>query len=187
MSEQAENESELVRSAATLEKRVAERTEELTRLNAALERANKAAEEANIGKTRFFAAASNVRALSAATLQAASSQPSLATSGAVRSTRPGQSREAEKVPAFPRANPGGSSTTASNRSSRRASRRSHSKTSPATATTSTPSALDSSTISASTSRASSIRARRESVLPTCQSPVWSSLIGRTGRMGPRHS
>jgi len=40
-----------------LEKRVRERTEELTRLNAALGQATAEAEEANIGKTRFLAAA----------------------------------------------------------------------------------------------------------------------------------
>jgi len=72
VTEQSENEAELVRSAATLEKRVAERTEELTRLNAALERANQAAEEANIGKTRFFAAAGHdlLQPLNAARLYA---------------------------------------------------------------------------------------------------------------------
>ncbi|TCL75556.1 PAS domain-containing hybrid sensor histidine kinase/response regulator [Rhizobium sp. BK251] len=41
----------------TLEQRVAERTAELTRVNHALAEARAAADEANIGKTRFFAAA----------------------------------------------------------------------------------------------------------------------------------
>jgi Na+/proline symporter/signal transduction histidine kinase/ActR/RegA family two-component response regulator len=72
VTEQTENETELVRSRDMLEKRVAERTEELTRLNAALERANRAAEEANIGKTRFFAAAGHdlLQPLNAARLYA---------------------------------------------------------------------------------------------------------------------
>ena len=43
----------------TLERRVKERTEELTRLNAALARAKGEADEANISKTRFLAAASH--------------------------------------------------------------------------------------------------------------------------------
>ena len=43
----------------TLERRVRERTEELTRLNAELARAKGQAEEANISKTRFLAAASH--------------------------------------------------------------------------------------------------------------------------------
>jgi Na+/proline symporter/signal transduction histidine kinase len=43
----------------TLERRVRERTEELTHLNAALARAKGQAEEANISKTRFLAAASH--------------------------------------------------------------------------------------------------------------------------------
>jgi CheY-like chemotaxis protein/anti-sigma regulatory factor (Ser/Thr protein kinase) len=42
-----------------LERRVRERTEELTRLNAALARAKADAEEANVSKTRFLAAASH--------------------------------------------------------------------------------------------------------------------------------
>lgn len=41
----------------TLEQRVAERTGELTRVNKELEKAQQAAEDANIGKTRFLAAA----------------------------------------------------------------------------------------------------------------------------------
>ena len=49
----------LERANATLEKRVRERTEELTRLNTELARAKSTAEEANISKTRFLAAASH--------------------------------------------------------------------------------------------------------------------------------
>jgi signal transduction histidine kinase len=49
----------LERSNETLERRVRERTEELTRLNAALGRAKGEADEANISKTRFLAAASH--------------------------------------------------------------------------------------------------------------------------------
>jgi Na+/proline symporter/signal transduction histidine kinase/CheY-like chemotaxis protein len=43
----------------TLERRVRERTEELTRLNAELGRAKREADEANVSKTRFLAAASH--------------------------------------------------------------------------------------------------------------------------------
>ncbi|MGH6681932.1 MAG: ATP-binding response regulator, partial [Bradyrhizobium sp.] len=49
----------LERANATLEKRVHERTEELTRLNSELALAKSAAEDANISKTRFLAAASH--------------------------------------------------------------------------------------------------------------------------------
>lgn len=49
----------LERANATLEKRVRERTEELTRLNTELALAKSTAEEANISKTRFLAAASH--------------------------------------------------------------------------------------------------------------------------------
>ncbi|MEI8154399.1 MAG: PAS-domain containing protein, partial [Hyphomicrobiales bacterium] len=49
----------LERSNATLEMRVRERTTELTRLNAELGRAKADADEANISKTRFLAAASH--------------------------------------------------------------------------------------------------------------------------------
>jgi Na+/proline symporter/signal transduction histidine kinase len=49
----------LERSNETLERRVQERTEELTRLNAALARAKGEADAANISKTRFLAAASH--------------------------------------------------------------------------------------------------------------------------------
>ncbi|WP_424629148.1 NahK/ErcS family hybrid sensor histidine kinase/response regulator [Bradyrhizobium sp. SYSU BS000235] len=49
----------LERANATLERRVRERTEELTRLNTELALAKSTAEEANISKTRFLAAASH--------------------------------------------------------------------------------------------------------------------------------
>jgi signal transduction histidine kinase len=49
----------LERANETLERRVRERTEELTLLNAALERAKGEADAANISKTRFLAAASH--------------------------------------------------------------------------------------------------------------------------------
>jgi Na+/proline symporter/signal transduction histidine kinase/ActR/RegA family two-component response regulator len=49
----------LERANATLERRVRERTAELTGLNAALERAKAEADEANVSKTRFVAAASH--------------------------------------------------------------------------------------------------------------------------------
>ncbi len=49
----------LERANATLERRVRERTGELTRLNAELERAKAAADDANVSKTRFIAAASH--------------------------------------------------------------------------------------------------------------------------------
>ncbi len=49
----------LERANATLERRVHERTGELTRLNAELERAKAQADEANVSKTRFVAAASH--------------------------------------------------------------------------------------------------------------------------------
>jgi Na+/proline symporter/signal transduction histidine kinase len=49
----------LERANETLERRVRERTEELTRLNAALELAKGEADEANISKTKFIAAASH--------------------------------------------------------------------------------------------------------------------------------
>jgi Na+/proline symporter/signal transduction histidine kinase len=49
----------LERANATLEKRVNDRTEELTRLNSELALAKSAAEDANISKTRFLAAASH--------------------------------------------------------------------------------------------------------------------------------
>lgn len=49
----------LERANETLERRVKERTEELMRLNAALARAKADADEANVSKTRFLAAASH--------------------------------------------------------------------------------------------------------------------------------
>src|SRR5262249_28756410 len=49
----------LERANATLEMRVRERTTELTRLNGELERAKADAEDANVSKTRFLAAASH--------------------------------------------------------------------------------------------------------------------------------
>jgi Na+/proline symporter/signal transduction histidine kinase/CheY-like chemotaxis protein len=49
----------LERANENLERRVKERTEELTRLNDALQRAKGDAEEANVSKTRFLAAASH--------------------------------------------------------------------------------------------------------------------------------
>jgi len=64
----------LERANATLEKRVRDRTEELTRLNSALALAKSTAEEANISKTRFLAAASHdiLQPLNAARLYATS-------------------------------------------------------------------------------------------------------------------
>ncbi len=52
-------EEALERANETLERRVQERTEELTRVNAELGRAKAQAEEANLSKTRFLAAASH--------------------------------------------------------------------------------------------------------------------------------
>ncbi len=49
----------LERANATLERRVRERTTELTRLNAELHRAKAEADDANVSKTRFIAAASH--------------------------------------------------------------------------------------------------------------------------------
>jgi Na+/proline symporter/CheY-like chemotaxis protein len=64
----------LERANATLEKRVRDRTEELTRLNSELALAKSAAEDANISKTRFLAAASHdiLQPLNAARLYATS-------------------------------------------------------------------------------------------------------------------
>jgi signal transduction histidine kinase len=66
----------LERANATLEMRVRERTTELTRLNAELGRAKADAEEANISKTRFLAAASHdiLQPLNAARLYVTSLQ-----------------------------------------------------------------------------------------------------------------
>ncbi len=64
----------LARANETLERRVRERTEELTRLNSELSRAKAEADEANIGKTRFLAAAGHdiLQPLNAARLYATS-------------------------------------------------------------------------------------------------------------------
>jgi signal transduction histidine kinase/CheY-like chemotaxis protein len=64
----------LERANETLERRVKERTEELTRLNAELAGAKSKADEANISKTRFLAAASHdiLQPLNAARLYATS-------------------------------------------------------------------------------------------------------------------
>ncbi|MBX9456479.1 MAG: hybrid sensor histidine kinase/response regulator [Rhizobium sp.] len=67
----------------TLEHRVAERTRELTRVNTALAEARASAEEANIGKTRFFAAAGHdiLQPLNAARLYSSSLVERLGHSG----------------------------------------------------------------------------------------------------------
>ena len=72
VTEQVESEAELSQSKLMLERRVTERTQELVRVNEALEKANAAAEEANIGKTRFIAAAGHdiLQPLNAARLYA---------------------------------------------------------------------------------------------------------------------
>lgn len=64
----------LARANETLERRVRERTEELTRLNAELSRAKAEADDANIGKTKFLAAAGHdiLQPLNAARLYATS-------------------------------------------------------------------------------------------------------------------
>ncbi len=69
-----EAEEALERANETLERRVRERTEELTRLNEELGRAKGEAEEANTSKTRFLAAASHdiLQPLNAARLYATS-------------------------------------------------------------------------------------------------------------------
>jgi len=59
ITEQRRAEAVLRETAETLERRVAERTRELTALNEALAAAKAAAEAANLGKTRFLAAASH--------------------------------------------------------------------------------------------------------------------------------
>ncbi len=66
--------SEAAAAEEALEQRVRERTEELMRVNAALEQAKREAEEANISKTRFLAAASHdvLQPLNAARLYATS-------------------------------------------------------------------------------------------------------------------
>ena len=67
-------ELEREREHETLERRVRERTEELTRLNEELTRAKREADEANVSKTRFLAAASHdiLQPLNAARLYATS-------------------------------------------------------------------------------------------------------------------
>ncbi len=67
-------ETALAATNETLERRVRERTEELTRLNAELARAKAQADEANLSKTRFLAAAGHdiLQPLNAARLYAAS-------------------------------------------------------------------------------------------------------------------
>ena len=72
VTEQVLAEEALERANETLEKRVVERTEQLTRLNGELERAKGEAEEANQSKTRFLAAASHdiLQPLNAARLYA---------------------------------------------------------------------------------------------------------------------
>ncbi len=74
ISETVDAQSALVQVNETLEKRVEERTAALTTLNAQLEHAKAEAETANIGKTRFIAAASHdiLQPLNAAKLFAAS-------------------------------------------------------------------------------------------------------------------
>ena len=72
ITEQVLAEEALERSKETLERRVHERTEELTRVNQQLVAATHLAEEANIGKTRFLAAAGHdiLQPLNAARLYA---------------------------------------------------------------------------------------------------------------------
>ncbi|NNM70826.1 PAS domain-containing hybrid sensor histidine kinase/response regulator [Enterovirga aerilata] len=86
-------EQERERENETLEQRVRERTEELTRLNEELTRAKKLADEANASKTRFLAAASHdiLQPLNAARLYA--------TSLAERTTDPEERSLAENVDA----------------------------------------------------------------------------------------
>ncbi|QRM54143.1 PAS domain-containing hybrid sensor histidine kinase/response regulator [Sinorhizobium sp. BG8] len=74
ITERVEADRALKRVNETLEQRVAERTAELTLVNTALAEARAAAEEANIGKTRFFAAAGHdiLQPLNAARLYSSS-------------------------------------------------------------------------------------------------------------------
>ncbi|MBV9077079.1 MAG: hybrid sensor histidine kinase/response regulator [Methylobacteriaceae bacterium] len=74
VTELAAEEEERTREHETLEQRVRERTEELTRLNEELSRAKAEADEANASKTRFLAAASHdiLQPLNAARLYATS-------------------------------------------------------------------------------------------------------------------
>lgn len=81
----------LERANETLERRVRERTDELQRLNEALERARRAADEANLSKTRFLAAASHdiLQPLNAARLYV--------TSLVERAQTPDQTRLADNI------------------------------------------------------------------------------------------
>jgi Na+/proline symporter/signal transduction histidine kinase len=74
ITESVESAEALERANETLERRVRERTEELTRLNAELGLAKAEADEANLSKTRFLAAASHdiLQPLNAARLYATS-------------------------------------------------------------------------------------------------------------------
>ena len=74
VTELADEEEEREREHETLERRVRERTEELTRLNEELTRAKRQADDANASKTRFLAAASHdiLQPLNAARLYATS-------------------------------------------------------------------------------------------------------------------
>ncbi|WP_319772244.1 NahK/ErcS family hybrid sensor histidine kinase/response regulator [Breoghania sp.] len=74
ITEQVHAEQALARSNETLERRVRERTEELTHVNEELVRAKREADEANLSKTRFLAAAGHdiLQPLNAARLYAAS-------------------------------------------------------------------------------------------------------------------
>lgn len=74
VTERIRSQEALARANETLERRVQERTKELTRLNAALIRATAEAEDANLSKTRFLAAAGHdvMQPLNAARLYLAS-------------------------------------------------------------------------------------------------------------------
>lgn len=74
ITEAVEAQEELERTNESLERRVVERTEEILRVNAELQRAKGQAEDANASKTRFLAAASHdiLQPLNAARLYAAS-------------------------------------------------------------------------------------------------------------------
>ncbi len=74
ITERVAAENALARANETLERRVQERTQELTRVNKELITAKKIAEEANIGKTRFLAAAGHdiLQPLNAARLYSSS-------------------------------------------------------------------------------------------------------------------
>lgn len=74
ITERVQAERALARANETLERRVQERTEELTRVNEELIRAKAAADDANLGKTRFLAAAGHdiLQPLNAARLYASS-------------------------------------------------------------------------------------------------------------------